>query len=347
MEYVLLSFIAFGASYLGVALIYVWTRRHNMLDLPNARSSHIVPTPRGGGLAIVLVTLIGLTLWQRQSLIEIGFLGYLGGSILIATVGWLDDLYHLSATLRLGAQALAAGILLAAFGIVEQIYLPFVGSVDMRVLGTLLLLFWIMGLTNAYNFMDGIDGIAAGQAIVAAGFWLTISFTLQITPIVILTLLLLTSSLGFLLHNVPPARIFMGDSGSTFLGFSFAALPLAMYHFTKEPQMFLLGVAFVAPFIFDTGITIVRRALRHENILQAHRSHLYQRLVKIGFAHGTASLIYVSLAFIIGMLGLLAYWYPNGALVCWILSLALLLGLWSGIVWLERQRRIPESDLST
>ncbi len=333
MDYLFAGLIAFLASYLGVFAIRRIAQRRGIVDMPNARSSHQIATPRGGGLAIVVVTLCGFIVWQSGARLEMGWLGYFSAAVLIAVVGLLDDVRSLSVVLRLAMQTLAAAILIVTFG-----------AVDARMLGILPLLLWLVGLTNMYNFMDGIDGIAAGQAVVAAGFWFALALALHVTPIAVLALLLLASSFGFLLHNKPPARIFMGDAGSTFLGFTFAALPLAMYHFTNELQMFALGILFVSPFVFDASLTIARRALRRENIFQAHRTHLYQRLVKIGYSHAAVSWLYVFLALIAGGLGLLAFWIANWAWLCWLVVIVMFLGLWGGVTWLERRRQLPATN---
>jgi UDP-N-acetylmuramyl pentapeptide phosphotransferase/UDP-N-acetylglucosamine-1-phosphate transferase len=151
-----------------------------------------------------------------------------------------------------------------------------------------------VGLTNAYNFMDGIDGIAAGQGIVAAIGWGIIGLITGNPFLTALGFLLAASCLGFLCHNWPPARIFMGDVGSAFLGYTFAVL--AVIASQSDPRLAFIGILFVWPFVFDAVFTFFRRLRKHENVFEAHRSHLYQRLVIAGYSHGVVSTLYIGLA---------------------------------------------------
>ena len=163
-------------------------------------------------------------------------------------------------------------------------------------LGVPLAFFWVVGLTNAYNFMDGIDGLAGSQAVIAGVGWAGLGW-LRGEPLVsLLGLLVAGSSLGFLLHNWPPARIFMGDVGSAFLGFTFAALSVLAAQ--QNPRLAVAGILLLWPFIFDTIGTFLRRLRRRENVFAAHRSHLYQRLVIAGYSHRTVTLLYSGLALV-------------------------------------------------
>jgi UDP-N-acetylmuramyl pentapeptide phosphotransferase/UDP-N-acetylglucosamine-1-phosphate transferase len=291
-------------SYLGVAVLIRWTERRQILDIPNERSSHTRPTPRGGGLAIVVVVLggwlVALSLsrgsWERTDLI------YVIGAALIAAVSWLDDLRSLSNRARFGAHMLAALLVIGAFGYWTNMTVPVVGSLRLGLLGLPITFLWIVGLTNAYNFMDGIDGIAGGQAVVAGLGWAVLGW-LTAQPLVgMLGVLLAAASLGFLGHNWPAARIFMGDVGSAFLGFTFAALAVAAAQ--RDARLALAGILLVWPFVFDTTFTLLRRLRMRENIFAAHRSHLYQRLVILGYSHGRVTLMYVGLATLGGVLAI-------------------------------------------
>jgi len=234
----------------------------------------------------------------------------------------------------LATHAAGALLILLAVGFWPSVDLPFVGSVHWGWLGVPLAFFWVVGLTNAYNFMDGIDGLAGSQAVIAGDAWAGLGW-LRGEPLVsLLGLLVAGSSLGFLLHNWPPARIFMGDVGSAFLGFTFAAL--AVVAALQNPRFAVAGILLVWPFVFDTSFTLVRRLCHRENVFAAHRSHLYQRLVIAGYSHRTVTLLYVGLALVGALLAIV--WVLDLPGSDWlVLGLPVLLcfGLWRFVVRAE------------
>ena len=284
-------------------------RRIAIIDIPNERSSHSRPTPRGGGVGLVAMTIFGLVcsqlIWQLTS--WQGLLFYLGGAALIAVVSWFDDVRSLSAKIRFLAHFIAAGIVIAKWGYWENFSLPMLGTLHLGPLGLLLTLLWVVGLTNAYNFMDGIDGIAGGQALVAGIGWAIIGWMIGDKFMFAIGGLLAASTLGFLFYNWSPAKIFMGDVGSTFLGFSFAAVPLMASTSASITRGFipLVGLLLIWPFVVDTGFTLLRRLSKGENLFQAHRTHIYQRLAIAGYSHQIVSLLYIGLAIIGSILSLL------------------------------------------
>lgn len=289
--------LAVVLAYAGVGGLRRWAESRQMLDIPNARSSHTRPTPRGGGLLIVVVSTLGFAIawmlrpasWPPAALIV-----YLIGAWLIAGVSWLDDLRSVPNRVRFAAHSLGALFVLLGFGYWDVVELPLIGVLSLGWSGLVLAFFWIVGLTNAYNFMDGIDGIAGGQAVVAGAGWAVLGWLVNQPLVGVIGLLLAAASLGFLGHNWPPARIFMGDVGSAFLGYTFAVIPvIAAQH---NPRLFLAGVLLVWPFVFDAAFTFIRRLRNGENVFAAHRSHLYQRLVIAGFSHRFVSLLYIALA---------------------------------------------------
>ena len=268
-----------------------------MLDIPNARSLHTQPTPRGGGLGIVIGVLIGawgllMSRVLRMPLNEVVALS-LGGSI-VALVGWIDDSNRLPYRLRLVVQTISSAIILIMVGYFRAVTVPFVGNIQLQSIGILIALLWMLGLTNAYNFMDGIDGIASGQALIAGLTWAIIGYMSGEVFVGLIGVLLAGTSLGFLFHNWPPARIFMGDVGSAFIGFVLAVLPIIAGQ--EDSRIMVAGFLIVWPFIFDTSFTLVHRMIKKENIFEAHRSHVYQRLVIAGYTHRFVTLIYMGLA---------------------------------------------------
>jgi len=340
---IVLGVLGLVLSYYGVAALRFWAERRQIFDVPNARSSHTRPTPRGGGLAIVLVILSGLLVsWlftRTWSLPAVA--SYLLAGMLIAAVSWIDDLRSLSNRIRFSAHSLAAVLALWNFGYWERVDVPLFGQIQIGWLGILISFVWIVGLTNAYNFMDGIDGIAGGQALIAGLGWAAIGYIGQEPLVSSLGLLLATSSLGFLAHNWHPARIFMGDVGSAFLGYTFAVLPFMLHlgasNHLNSSLSAAAGVLLVWPFVFDAAFTFLRRLRNGEQVFAAHRSHLYQRLVIAGWGHRAVSLLYISLAF--GGLLLSLGWVLDiqGIGIGIALLIPLLgLGLWLLVVQRER-----------
>ena len=246
----------------------------SIIDIPNARSSHSVPTPRGGGVAIVVAFLaalpilgaIGLVPWTQ--LIAVG-----GAGALVALIGFMDDHGHIAARWRLLGHFSAAIWALAWLGGLPPIV--FFGlSLDLHWFGHILAAIYLVWVLNLYNFMDGIDGIASVEALcVCLGasllYWLNGTPTLIWGP-----LILAMAVLGFLYWNFPPARIFMGDAGSGFLGIALGVLSLQAAWESSAllwAWLILLGV-----FIVDATFTLLRRLIRGDKVYEAHRSHAYQ-----------------------------------------------------------------------
>jgi UDP-N-acetylmuramyl pentapeptide phosphotransferase/UDP-N-acetylglucosamine-1-phosphate transferase len=336
---VFLGLAAGVATSTGVALVRRWATRRRILDVPNERSSHTRPTPRGGGLAIVAVVLLGLAAGPIAGVVAVtAALGLcVAGAIVVAAVSWLEDLRGVPVGWRLAAHVAAA--VLALIGVYSlSPGVPFAaGRMWSSMLVTSACLIWIVGLTNAYNFMDGIDGIAGSQAVVAGLGWVALAGRADRIE-TWLGLLLAASSLGFLVHNWRPAKIFMGDVGSAFLGFSFAVL--AIIGAQHEPRLALAGILAVWPFVFDTSFTFLRRLHRGENVFQAHRSHLYQRLVLVGYSHRFVTCLYGALA-VLGVL-LALMWKQRIAAASWLVPSALasaMAGLWLFVGWAERHQR--------
>jgi UDP-N-acetylmuramyl pentapeptide phosphotransferase/UDP-N-acetylglucosamine-1-phosphate transferase len=287
--------VAFGMSWIGVALFRRWSLGRELLDIPNERSSHAAPVPRGGGLIIVLVCLLGYVLIAGAFGVPFSP-GYFFGALMVSIVSWLDDLYSLAFWKRLIVHFAAAAILVADLGIWHELSVP-LSATQLSlgpILGTMITVAWVVWLLNAYNFMDGIDGIASLQAVVAGVGWAALGLVLNIPGLLLFAGLFSVASLGFLLHNWPPAKIFMGDVGSAFLGFTLAAMPLlargeAKLDLTILP---LAAVAFVWLFVFDTIFTLIRRLVNRERIWEAHRGHIYQRMLVAGHSHRSVTLAY-------------------------------------------------------
>jgi UDP-N-acetylmuramyl pentapeptide phosphotransferase/UDP-N-acetylglucosamine-1-phosphate transferase len=285
-------------SYLGVWIIRRYAEKRQLLDHPNERSSHSMPTPRGGGLAIVLIV-TGTGLWFVRSAGWSPYLVYLICGLVIAFLGWRDDTHSLSPRVRFAVQALVAAASIWGLGYFESVTIPLFGKLQLGAVGILITFLWIIGLTNAYNFMDGIDGIGGGVAFAAGLGWALLTSNIPYLAnsfVFWIALAIAAGSLGFLGHNWHPAKIFMGDVASTFLGYSFAVMPLLASD--QEGDALMLGTLLLWTFIMDAGVTFIRRALNREKLLFGHRDHVYQRLVIGGYSHARISALYIALTFV-------------------------------------------------
>lgn len=293
MEAILTFTTAAAAAWLGVYGVRRWAARRELLDRPNERSMHAAPVPTGGGLAIAAVCLLGLLVHVvrgRCDLPATVVFVFACGAISIAVVSWIDDLRRLGVGVRFLTQSLAAAAMVWAC---SGWLLP-----EWGMMGKMLIVpaafVWLVGMINAYNFMDGVDGMAAGTGVAAGLGWFALAAICGCETVGMMGLLLAAASGGFLCHNRPPARIFMGDVGSAFLGFSFGSL--ALMAALTDQRLAIAGAIVVWPFIFDTLTTFMRRLAGGENVLTPHRRHLFQRLCLAGWSHGAVSLFYAALA---------------------------------------------------
>ena len=249
------------------------------IDVPNPRSSHTAPTPRGGGLGMILAALAGgvvLLGYQRTGLLMI----VVGAVAVNALLGWWEDRRTLPVGLRLGLQAVVA---LAAVWWVGPVYGASAEGILANSLAWLASILALMWLTNLYNFMDGVDGIAGIQAVVA-GAVLALWFAWQgADALAVLSLAFAAAAAGFLVWNRAPATVFMGDAGSTSLGLFFALaflIGIVHYDFSVLASLILL-----AAFWGDATLTLVRRVVRGAPFWRPHREHYYQRAVQAGLSH--------------------------------------------------------------
>ena len=262
----------------------------NLVDIPNERSSHRVPTPRGGGLAVVLTFLLCLPAFFLARLIDVGGLaGMLGAGAWVALIGHWDDRGSLPAHWRLIAHFAAAAWALVWLGKLPS--LPVFGlDANLGWFAQILGVVYLVWLLNLYNFMDGIDGIAGVETItVCCGgallYWLTVpGGSAWNMPVV-----LAASASGFLFWNFPPAKIFMGDVGSGFIGFTMGLMSL--HAAQSVPNLFWCWVILLGVFIVDATTTLVRRVRRGEKSSDAHRSHAYQYAARKFCAHKPVTLM--------------------------------------------------------
>ena len=314
--------------------------RKNLIDTPNARSSHEVPTPRGGGLSFVVAFVLASTVyWALGHLGTAPFAAVVGGGAAVAALGWWDDHADLSRRLRLVFQFAAAGWALAWLGGVPTIPVgPW--TIDAGYVPAVVALVAIVWLINLYNFMDGIDAIAGLQAVAVASGAALILASNGAYAHATWSVILASTVAGFLVWNWPPARIFMGDAGSAFLGFVLVAMALGTAHaeaISVWSWIILLGV-----FLVDATVTLLTRMIRRERWFDAHREHAYQHAARAMGSHRPVSLGVAA----IDLLWLLPFaWladtYETSA---WWITLAAYAPLIAASVWLRAGR--PDSDSS-
>lgn len=312
------------------------------MALPNDRSLHKEPTPQGGGLVIVIVCLVFYAIYTTFIFENFSW-SYFLGATLIASVSWLDDLFSIASIWRFLVHSAAALLVIDELGYFQEICLPFGNSIKVGFFGAVLTFFWIIWLTNAYNFMDGIDGLAGLQAVIAGIGWLVAGEILGIEETSFYGGFLALASLGFLIQNWQPAKIFMGDVGSAFLGYSFAVLPLSAKkeHVGLQNILLISGVVLVWLFLWDTIVTFWRRIWQGEKVWRAHRGHIYQKLVIKGFSHRYVACLYGVLAVATG--GVLLLWlnFKNGFGLLLVIFIGLeSFGLLLFLKFVEKKNRI-------
>jgi UDP-GlcNAc:undecaprenyl-phosphate/decaprenyl-phosphate GlcNAc-1-phosphate transferase len=292
-------FLSFIISFILTPLVRRFGHGFGLLDVPNDRSSHAVPTPRTGGIAILLGVIAGVAV--AGTIASNPTSALLPAVVTLGAVSLYDDRRTLPRHARLVAQIiLAVFVLYATHLTVQTIELPFMSRIDLGALAIPIAVFWIVGVTNAYNFMDGINGIASLEAVICSvtlGILLVSGGDL---PGAVLAVAIAGAAAGFLPWNLG-GSIFMGDVGSAGLGFLLSFLVLR----TSRVAPSVAAILPLAPFLFDAGVTIVTRAVKGERFFSTpHRSHFYQRLAASGQSHVTVSLIYATLALLSSLLAL-------------------------------------------
>ena len=261
------------------------------MDIPNERSSHITPTPRGGGIAFVATSLIGfLLLLLNNGLNRTELLALCCAGSIVAVAGHLDDRQKISgATVRLFLHAISAIILIFGVGIPSELAI-FERTVNTGIVGSILGVVYLVWLLNLFNFMDGTDGIAASEAIfvVLAGAFLNYH-ALSDAKHSAAAIVLAASAFGFLLFNWSPAKIFMGDVGSGYLGIVIGGLSLIAAN--QDPDLLWVWIILLAVFVSDATVTLIRRLLRKQKPHVAHRSHAYQHLAIRLNSHAKVALL--------------------------------------------------------
>lgn len=296
---------AFAVAWITVRLMRRIAARVSLIDRPNARSSHRSPTPRGGGVGIVLGSFAGVIVSVLTSADSTGPLTViLLAAVGVAFVGLVDDVRRVPPAVRFVVQAVAAIVVVGYLGPFRTLPLP--SPLDVGVPASLawaLSMLWICSVTNFFNFMDGIDGLAGGQAVASLTGVLIAAWSAQAS---IAAWCVAAATFAFLLQNWAPARIFMGDVGSGFLGFLLATLPFLASAARKGDAVLATAIGMTL-FLADPFETMVRRLIAGESVTQAHRTHAYQRFVRVGESAGRVSAWLVGVGFALAVLGAAAF----------------------------------------
>ncbi|GAA0436596.1 MraY family glycosyltransferase [Lentibacillus halophilus] len=298
--------IAFAIALLSALLVTypvkTFAIRIKAVDLPNHRKIHTNVTPRLGGLAIFIGVLLGSLYLQprHEHLPEI-----LLGAIVILITGALDDRLAIRPVVKLTGQLIASSFLISSGLIIERITIPVFGMVDLGFMSVLITVIWVVGITNAINLLDGLDGLATGVSTIAlASMCVMAIIDGELIP-VYLCIVLIGANLGFLYHNFYPANIYMGDTGSNFLGYMIAVVSIVGLFKNIALFSFIIPVIVLAVPIFDTLFTIIRRAISKQPIMMPDNKHVHYQLLAAGFSHRTTVLIIYAFSILFGTLAVL------------------------------------------
>src|SRR2546421_4857908 len=313
--YLTLFIIALGASLFLTPIIRRLAQRYDWLDVPKAaRQVHGTPIPRLGGVAIFAAMMLALASLPfvdnlvTRGLIEHGreILAVIVSSTLVFLFGIFDDLKGTRARWKFLAQGAAGVVLYALGGRVVGITLPFAGSFALPpVLSLFVTLFWVVGISNAFNLIDGLDGLATGAALFAALVMFAVSLMLGHTLAIVISIVLVGALIGFLRYNFNPASIFLGDSGSLFIGFLLAALSVTSAQKASTAVAVAIPImAFALP-VIDTGFTLVRRFIAGKPLFEGDSEHIHHKLLERGWSQRRVAFVLYGVCALFGMIALL------------------------------------------
>lgn len=333
--YIVILAISFAVTYLVVPLSIKFAKKYGIMDNPKQdnRRVHKVPTPRVGGIAIVAGMMASVLVYFlitlfTDNVVDKRYFGYIIGAIIIIGMGFVDDIKNLRPLYKFLFQLLA-GMVIYVFGIsIAGIKIPFIypEMIDFGIWSFPITLLWVLGITNAVNLIDGLDGLAAGISAIASISLLMI-FAINGAPMeaVIIAIALAGSTIGFLPYNFNPAKTFMGDTGSNFLGFTLATI--SIMGMAKGYTV----LAIVAPLIvvgipvFDMIFAVFRRLAHHQKITAPDKGHIHHRLLKHGFSQKQAVLILYALT---SILGIIAVTLVSGRVIQGALCIIIVVLIW-------------------
>lgn len=276
--------------------------RWGIVDFPNQRKIHTKVTPRFGGIAIFMGSMAGLLYLRPENEHMVAII--LGAVIIILT-GTLDDRYNIRPSVKLTGQFMAASFLVSSGLIIERVTLPFIGMVELGFISVLVTVFWIIGITNAINLIDGLDGLATGVSTIGLISILIMAFIDAQLIVIYFSVVLIGANLGFLYHNYYPAKIYMGDTGSNYLGYMIAVISMLGLFKNVTLLSFLIPIIILAVPIFDTLFAIIRRVRSNKSIMMADNKHVHYQLLRIGLSHRMSVLIMYAFSALFGALAIL------------------------------------------
>ena len=330
----LLAIIAGAASLALTGIVRSYATHHQVLDRPVERSSHSVPTPRGGGLAVLAAAAVGMVLGVALHFIEPLHAVTLGGGMLmLGAVGWVDDTRGLNARVRLAVHLAVASWTLYMWGGLPAVSVGET-TLNLGAAGYVLGVLGIVWSINLFNFMDGIDGLAGSQAVLIFGVAAVLLWSKGGNSLAAVSAILAASAAGFLVWNWPPAKIFLGDVGSGPLGYLIAGIAIESENTHSGP---LLAFAILgAVFMSDATITLVRRFARGDRAMEAHRDHAYQRLARAWGSHRAVTLAAAGMTVILSLLAIVATLTPERVLFVFVGAYVVL-----GALFFAAERRAP------
>ena len=310
------------------AVVVAGMVRAGAIDHPVERSSHTSPTPKGGGVGIVVCVAAGIVISHPEGRADVVLVA---AATLLAVASFLDDVLQLPFWLKLGAQLTAAMIILSAGQSAASVAIPGAGIVPLGFAAPVLGLGWLLFTTNATNFMDGLNGLAAGSVATGCLVLVITAGTHAAWP----EALVVAGVAGFLPFNYPAARIFMGDVGSQFLGFLIAAL--ALRH-AGDPRLSMILPLSLSPMLFDVAFTLLRRWRRGDRLTQPHRGHLYQLAQRTRVPAWLVTLLYCGMA---GWGGVCGAQWSAGRNAAWLAAAFLPFIAWGvAIVWRANRAKL-------
>jgi len=339
--------IALGVALFLTPVVISFARRTGALDAPDARKVHVRPIPRIGGIGIyaafMVSVLVQMSISDLSPELMTSLWGLLAGGTIIVAIGIIDDYRDLPAKVKLLGQIFAACVLVIGFDVrIDVITDPLGDFIYLEYFAIPATIFWVVGLTNTVNLIDGLDGLAAGVSSIAAVTIFLVAMEEGIPFVAMITAALAGSAIGFLYYNFNPARIFMGDTGSMFLGFMLAGISVIGAVKSAATIALIVPILALGLPILDTTFAIVRRARNHRPIFKPDKGHLHHRLLAHGFTQKQAVLLMYVVSALFGLcaLALTAVSTQAALLIILIVAAAVFIGARKlGILRLDAQQK--------
>lgn len=334
-------FIALVASLLLTIPVKKLAVKIGAVDFPHKRKIHKVVTPRLGGLAIFAGFVLALIyIHPRHEYLP----AILLGGIIILITGAIDDKYTITPIAKLTGQLIAASFLVNAGLIIERLTVPFIGTIELGFFSVLITVLWVVGITNAINLIDGLDGLATGVSSIALISIFIMSLMDGQVLVAYLSIALIGANIGFLFHNFYPAKIYMGDSGSNFLGYMISVVSILGLFKEIAFFSFIIPVIVLAVPIFDTLFAIYRRAKNKEKIMQPDNKHIHYRLIEAGFSHRQTVLIIYAFSVLFGGLAILFNYVQETTLIVVVILVYLVLHIFAELAGIVLGGKRPIID---